>query len=173
MCFILRTCSLFRCPLRVLCCCLLSSVSGIDSLVRKSTQLTVHQEHTVLILHWTRQHSPVLDIHSSREIDQRNTECKMCFFLVTGSPGPVSVRISRDVFQKSCSRHSVSMQVSSGRDSVHVSLSKYLNTFLARVKSASVGDASLYDKQFVANIRSGLTPVMYCSFPTTALNNEC
>ena len=52
------------------------------------------------------------------------------------------------------------MQVSSGRDSVHVFF-KYLNT-LARVKSASVGDASLYDKHFVANIRSGLTPAMYC-----------
>ena len=50
---------------------------------------------------------------------------------------------------------------------------KYLNTFLARVKSARVGDASLYDKHFVANIKSGLTPVMYCRFPTTALNNEC
>ena len=62
------------------------------------------------------------------------------------------------------------MQVSSGRDPVHVLLFKYLNAFLARVKSASVGDVSLYDKHFVANVRSGLTPVMYCSFPTTALN---
>ena len=50
---------------------------------------------------------------------------------------------------------------------------KYLNAFLARVKSASVGDASFYDKHFVANIRSGLTPKVYCSFPTTALNSEC
>ena len=41
---------------------------------------------------------------------------------------------------------------------------------MARVKSASVGDASLYDKHLVANIKSGLTPVLYCSFPTTALN---
>ena len=70
------------------------------------------------------------------------------------------------------SSHQVSMQVSSGRDSVHVPI-KYLNTFLARVKSASVGDASVYDKHFVANIKSGLTPVMHCSFPTTALNNKC
>ena len=38
------------------------------------------------------------------------------------------------------------MQVSSGGDSVLVFL--YLNTFLSRVKSASVGDASLYDKHF-------------------------
>ena len=65
------------------------------------------------------------------------------------------------------------MQVSSGRDSVLVFLRKYQNTFLARAKSASVGDASLYDKHFVANIKSGLTPVMHCSFQTTALNNEC
>ena len=36
------------------------------------------------------------------------------------------------------------MQVSSGRDSELVFLSN-INTFLARVKSASVGDASLYD----------------------------
>ena len=68
-----------------LCCCLLSRVSGmiVQSLsvwlVRKSTQLTVHQEHTVLILHWIKQQSPVLDIHSSGGIDQRNTVCKMCF----------------------------------------------------------------------------------------------
>ena len=50
---------------------------------------------------------------------------------------------------------------------------KHLSAFLARVKSASVGDASLYDKHFVTNIRSSLTPVMYCSFPTTTLNSEC
>ena len=65
------------------------------------------------------------------------------------------------------------MQVSLGRDSVHVFPFKDLNTFLARVKSASVGDASLYDKHFVANIRSGLTPIIYRTFPTTALTNEC
>ena len=34
-------------------------------------------------------------------------------------------------------------------------LFKYFNAFLARIKSASVGDASLYDKHFVTNIRSG------------------
>ena len=50
---------------------------------------------------------------------------------------------------------------------------KCLNTFLARVKSASVSDARLYDKHIVANIKSGLTPATYCSFPTTALNSEC
>ena len=46
---------------------------------------------------------------------------------------------------------------------------KNLSTFLARVKSASVGDASLYDKHFCREHQSGLTPVMYCSFPTTAV----
>ena len=64
------------------------------------------------------------------------------------------------------------MQVSSGRESVHVFLSN-ISAFLARIKSASVGDVILYDKHFVANIRPGLTPVMYCNFPTTALNSEC
>ena len=55
-------------PLSVLCCCLLSRVSRMIVqflpiwLVRKSTLLTVHQEHTILILHWTRQQSFVLDI---------------------------------------------------------------------------------------------------------------
>ena len=52
-------------------------------LVRKSTQLTGHQEHTFLILHWTRHQSPVLDIHSSREIDQRH-RVQDVPFLVTG-----------------------------------------------------------------------------------------
>ena len=42
-------------------------------LVRKSTQLTVHQEHPDKAI--------PLDIHSSREIDQRTRA-----FLVTGSP---------------------------------------------------------------------------------------
>ena len=46
------------------------------------------------------------------------------------------------------------------RDLVLVFFSN-LNTFLARVKSANDGDASLYDKHFVANIQSGLTPIMF------------
>ena len=46
-------------PLRVLCCCLLSRVSGmivqfLSVFVRKSTWLTVHQEHRFPILHWTQ-----------------------------------------------------------------------------------------------------------------------
>ena len=45
----------------------------------------MHQEHTVLILHWTKQQSLVIDIHSSAEIDQRNT-VQDVLFLVTGSP---------------------------------------------------------------------------------------
>ena len=66
-------------------------------LVRKSTQMTMHQEHKFLILHWTKQQSPVLDIHKSREIDQRNTVCK-CAFPRHWVANRVSVRISRDVF---------------------------------------------------------------------------
>ena len=51
------------------------------------------------------------------------------------------------------------MQVSSGwRFSSRVPF-KYLNAFLARVKSVSVGDANLYDKHFVAS-RSGLTHIV-------------
>ena len=85
---------------------------------------------------------------------------------------PVSVRVSRDVFQGlvqvirfQCRCCQVEIQFTCTFEN--------LNAFLARVKYASVGDASLYDKHFVANIRSGLTRVMYCSFPTTALNCEC
>ena len=65
--------------LRVLCCCLLSRISEtIDEsltawLVRKTTMLTLHQEHTFLILDCTQQQLPVLDIHS--------TVRKMCFSL--------------------------------------------------------------------------------------------
>ena len=73
-------------PLRVLCSCLLSSVSGMivqslsEKLARKSIQLTVHQEHTFLIRHWTKQQTTVLrTFNSSGELDQCNTECKMCF----------------------------------------------------------------------------------------------
>ena len=57
MCSILRLAPCFV-PLPVLCCCLLSRVSGTiqppsSELVRKSTLLTVHQQHTDLILHWS------------------------------------------------------------------------------------------------------------------------
>ena len=114
-------------PLRVLCCCLLSRVSGMTVqflsvwLVRKSTQLTVHQEHTFLILHWTRQQS--LDIHSSREIDQRNTVCKMCFSLSLDHQPSQRQNIPWCV-SRSCSSYLDSMQVSSGRDSALVFLPK-------------------------------------------------
>ena len=57
-----------------------------------------------------------------------------------------------------------SLQVSSGRDSVHVFLSN-ISTPSWRVSNLQVLVTQvLYDKHFVANIRSGLTPVMYCSF---------
>ena len=52
-------------------------------------------------------------------------------------------------------------------------LFKYLSLFVARVNSARVGDASLYDRHFVTTRRSGLTHVLYCSLPTTGLNNAC
>ena len=51
------------------------------------------------------------------------TQGTRCAFPRHWVTGPVSIRISRDVFSRSCSSHSVSMQVSSGRDSVHVFLS--------------------------------------------------
>ena len=173
--FHLTTCSLFRCHL--LCCCLLSRVSGMIVqflsvwLVRKSTQLTVHQEHTFLILHWTKQQSPVLDIHSSGEIDQRNS-VQDVLFLVTGSPAKSASEYPVMCFKVVFKSFGFNAGIVRYRFSSRVPF-KYLNTFLARVKSASVGDASLYDKHFVANIKSGLTLVMYCSFPTTPLNNEC
>ena len=102
--FNLTTRSLFRCHCACYGSCLLSRVSGMIvqslsvKLVRKSTQLTVHPTHTVLILHCTRQQFPVFDIRSSREIDQCNTECKMSFSSSLGQR-PVIIRISRDVFQ--------------------------------------------------------------------------
>ena len=115
-------------PLRVLFCCLLSRVSGMiiqflsKWLARKSTQLTMHQEQTFLILHWIRQLSLVRDIHSSREIDQRNTVCKM-FFSSSPDHQPSQRQNIPWCVSKSCSSHLVSMQVSSGRDSVLVFLS--------------------------------------------------
>ena len=99
-------------PLRVLCCCLLTRVSGMIFkflsvwFVRKSTQLTMHQEHTFLILHWTRQQSPVLDIHSSRGIDQRNTVCKMCFSSSLDHQHSQRLNIPWCV-PRSCSSHSI------------------------------------------------------------------
>ena len=103
MCFILRLAPCFVATARAVLLSALASIRN-DSPIScsiacsKSTQLTVHQEHTFLILHWTRQQSPVLHIHSSRENDQRNTECKMCLpchWVIS----PVSIRISRDVCQ--------------------------------------------------------------------------
>ena len=154
-------------PLRVLCCCLLSRVLGmiVQSLFRiacakiKSADSAPRAYSSDSPL--DKATVPVLDTHSSGEIVQRNTES------LGHRPSQhqnIPWRVSR-----SCSSRLVSMQVSSGRRFSSRVPFKYLNTFLSRVKSASVGDASLYDKHFVANIRSGL----YCSFPTTALNNEC
>ena len=144
-------------PLRVLCCCLLSRVSGmiIQSLsvwlVRKSTQLTVHQEHTFLILHWTRQQSLVLDIHSSREIYQRNS-VQDVLYLVTGSPAQSASEYPVMCFKILFKSLGFNAGIVRLRFISRVPF-KYLNTFLARIKSASVGDASLYDKHFVANIK--------------------
>ena len=114
-------------PLRVLCCCLLSRVRNGSPflsvwLVRKSTQLTVHQEHTFLILHWTRKQFPVLDVRSSREIDQRNTVCKMCSSSSLDHQPSQRLNIPWCI-SRSCSSRLVSLQVSSGWDSVLVLLS--------------------------------------------------
>ena len=100
------------------------------------------------------------------------TQCARCAFPRHWITSPVSVRMSRDLFQGlvqviwfQCRYRQVEIQLScSFQISQHS---------LGTCQSASVGEASLYDKHFVANIKSGLTPVMYCSFPTTALNNEC
>ena len=81
---------------------------------------------------------------------------------------PVSIRISRDVFQglaqvirfQSRNRH-IEFQVAC---SLQVS-----QRFLGTCQSASVSEPSLYNKHFVANIKSGLTPIMHCSFSTTWL----
>ena len=73
-------------PLLTLCCCLFSSAPRMTvqflsrMLVRRSSQLTAHQEHTVLILHWTKHQFLVPDTHLSRETGQRNTGYKNCFF---------------------------------------------------------------------------------------------
>ena len=103
MCFILRLAPRFVASARAV---LLSALACIrnDSPISfriacaKSTQLTVHPKHTVLILRWTRQKFPVLDIRSSGDIGQRNTENKTCFSSSLGHQ-PVSIRVSRDLFQ--------------------------------------------------------------------------
>ena len=114
----------------------------------KSIQLTMHPTNAVLISAGQGK-SPLSSTFTRQEELINVTQSARCAF----------------------PRHWVTMQVSSG-SSVHVFLSN-ISTPSWHVKSASVGNASLYDKHFVANIRSGLTPVMYCSCPTTALNNEC
>ena len=126
MCFILRLAPCFVATARAvllsaLACIRNDSPISFSIACAKSTQLTVHQEHTFLILHCTRQQYPVLDIHSSREIDQRNAEYKMCFSSSLGHRPSQHQNIPWCV-SRSCSSHSVSMQVSSGRDSVHVFL---------------------------------------------------
>ena len=65
--------------------------------------------------------------------------------------GPISVIISRDVsrIRFQCKYRQVELQFTC------------FIAFLARVKSASLGDASLYDKHFVPNTRSALTLVVY------------
>ena len=95
----------------------------------------MHQEHTFLISHWTKQQFPVFDVQLDHKPSQRLNVpwCVQFLFKSFGfNAGVVKWKFS-----------------------FHV-LFKYLNTFLARAKSASVGDASLYDKHFAANIKSGL-----------------
>ena len=75
MCFILRLAPCFVATARAallsaLACIRNDSPISSGQLVRKSAQL---------ILRWTRQQFPVLDIRSFGEIDYCNTECKMCF----------------------------------------------------------------------------------------------
>ena len=88
------------------------------------------------------------------------------FFLITGSPAQSASECPVMCFKVLFKSFGFNAGIVRKRFSSRVPF-KYLNTFLARVKSASVGDSSFYDKHFVAHIRSGLTLVLYCSFPTT------
>ena len=91
MCFILRLAPCFVATARAV---LLSALACIRNDCPISFKIacakinsadSAPNEHTFLILHWTKQQSPVLDIHSSREIDQCNTGVQDVLFLVTGS----------------------------------------------------------------------------------------
>ena len=95
--------SLFRCHC-VLCCCLLSRVSGMivqslsGSLVRKSTQLTVHPTHTVLIL--AGQGNSSLSSTFARQEKLINvTQTTRCAFPRHWFTSPNSISVSRDAFQ--------------------------------------------------------------------------
>ena len=88
--------------LRVLSCGLLSRVSGMIvqslsvQLVRKSTQLIVHQEHTILT---GQGNSPLSSTFTRQEkliLLAQGTTCALSSHWVTS---PISIRISRDVFQ--------------------------------------------------------------------------
>ena len=133
----------------------------------KSTQLTVHQERTFLFLHWTRQQSPVLDIHSSREIDQ----CASCAVPRHWMTSPLSVRISRVVFQGLV--QVIRFQCRYGQVEIQFTCSFQVSKLSSHVSTLQVLVTQVYITSIVENIKSGLTPVIYCSFPTTALNNEC
>ena len=157
-------------PPRVLWCCLLSRVSGmiVQSLsvwlVRKSTQLPVHQEHTF-------SDSPLdkATVLLSSTFTRQETECKMCYSSSLDHRPSQRHNIPWCV-SGSCSSHSVSMQVSSSGDSVLVFLTN-ISTPSWNVSNLQVSVTQVcMTSIFVANIRSGLTPIMYCSFPTTS---EC
>ena len=121
--------------------------------VRKSTQLTVHQEHTFVILHWTKQQFFVFDF--TRQVKLINvTQCARCALPRHWITSPVSVSMSRDVFQGLVQMFGFNAGIVRWRFSSCLHF-KCLNTFLVRVKSARVGDTILYDKHFVANIKTG------------------
>ena len=94
--------------------------------------------------------SPLSSTFTRQEKLINITQSTRCAFPRHWITSPVSVRISRDAFQALV--QVIRFQCRYRQVEIQLSCFKYLNTFLERVKSASVGDASLNDKQIVANI---------------------
>ena len=106
--------------------------------------------------------SPLSSTFTRQEKLINVTQCAGCAFPRHWITGPVSVRKSHDVFQGLV--HVIWFQCRYRQVEIQFSCSFQISQTLSwhvSIKSASVGDASLYDKHFVANIRSGLTPLMH------------
>ena len=97
------------------------------------------------------------------------TQSTRCAFPRHWFTSPASIRVIPCRVSRSCSSHSVSMQVLSSGDSVHVLLSNIL------MLSWHMSNLQVSEMQIcMTNILSqNSDPVVYCSFPTTALNSEC
>ena len=162
----------------MLCCCLLSCVSGNDSPISfKMACAKINSADSAPRAYNSDSPLDKATVPCPRHFARQEklshvtqgTRCALSSHRVTS---PVSMKISRDVFQVLA--QVVWFPTRYRQEGFQVACSFQVSQrFLGTCQICKCGRSKFYAKHFVANIRSGLTPVMYCSFPTTALHIVC